>query len=177
MSWPRPVGSPCGHTSPGRLLPLRAGSWDPRSIAPAWAQQFPTHQQWVRQPLRAKRQIAIAEAAVAHAALVQHADGGRPGQGLACRSLPGPRTRAASLRCSRKTRTSRPGRGAQSRGSWGWQLPARAASRGSPAGPRSGVLGGVVNQTEPATAHTLGGDDSPSTAHHGAWRRLWRRPG
>jgi Alpha amylase, catalytic domain len=29
-----------------------------------------------------------------------------------------------------------------------------------------------VNQTEPETAHTLGGDDSPSTAHHGAWCRL-----
>jgi WhiB family redox-sensing transcriptional regulator len=24
VSWPRPAGSPCGHTSPGRLLPLPA---------------------------------------------------------------------------------------------------------------------------------------------------------
>ena len=24
MSWPRPAGSPCGHTSPGRFLPLPA---------------------------------------------------------------------------------------------------------------------------------------------------------
>jgi hypothetical protein len=39
VSWRRPVGSPCGHTSPGRLLPLPAvaGNYKAHAIRPELA--------------------------------------------------------------------------------------------------------------------------------------------